>query len=72
MKKTERSPLDPLRGRCLEICQEMEERTRTLRDYATTPSNAWLAKGELQAIAQLVSDLETLLEQIKQADEASA
>jgi hypothetical protein len=50
----------------------VEERAQTLRDYATTPGNAWLAKGELQAIAQLVSDLETLLEQIKQADEASA
>ena len=50
----------------------VEERAQTLRDYATTPGNVWLAKGELQAISQLVSDLETLLEEIKQADEANA
>lgn len=66
------TPVDPLRTRCLELCQVVEERAKTLRDYATTPRNAWLAKGELQAISQLVSDLETLLEEIKQADEASA
>lgn len=72
MKSSSRTPLDPLRARCLELCQEVETRAQTLRDYATTPGNAWLAKGELQAISQLVSDLETVLEQIKQADEASA
>jgi hypothetical protein len=72
MKSSLGSPLDPLRVRCLELCQAIEARAQTLRDYATTPGNAWLAKGELQAISQLVSDLETILEQIKQADEASA
>ena len=72
MPKSSRQPLDPLRGRCLELCQMVEERAQTLRDYATTPGNAWLAKGELQAISQLVSDLETLLEEIKQADEKAS
>ncbi len=50
----------------------VEERAQTLRDYATTPGNAWLAKGELQGISQLVSDLETLLEEIKQADDRAS
>ena len=62
------SPADPLRGEAIELCQKLEERAQTLRDYATTPGNAWLAKGELQAISGLIADLDSLLEQIKQAD----
>lgn len=63
-----KSVTDPLRVRCLELCQLLAEHTTTLRDYAMTPDNAWLAKGELQQITQVISDLETLLEDIKQAD----
>jgi hypothetical protein len=59
---------DPLRAKLLEILQELNERTTQLRDYATVPGNAWLAKGELGNMSQLVSDLEGLLEEIKQAD----
>jgi hypothetical protein len=62
-------PSDPLRVHCLELCNDLSEHTTTLRDYALTPGNAWLAKGELQQITQIISDLETLLEQIKQADQ---
>jgi hypothetical protein len=61
-------PTDPLRAKLLELLQELNERTTQLRDYGTVPGNAWLAKGELGAISLLVSDLETLLEEIKQAD----
>jgi hypothetical protein len=60
--------VDPLRVRLLEMLEEINERTIQLRDYGTIPGNAWLAKGELQHISQLVSDLEILLEEIKQAD----
>ena len=59
---------DPLRARLLELLDEMNDRTAQLRDYAVIPGNAWLAKGELGSISQLVSDLETLLEDIKQQD----
>lgn len=52
----------------LEYVQELIERSAQLRDYASAPGNAWLAKGELQAISQLTSDLEVLLEEIKQSD----
>jgi hypothetical protein len=63
-----KSPADPLRVRLLELLEQLNDRTIQLRDYATVPGNAWLAKGELQQISQAVSDLEELLEEIKQAD----
>jgi hypothetical protein len=62
------SPSDPLRAHCLELCQELLERTTTMRDYAMSPGNAWLAKNELQQITQTISELEQLVEEIKQAD----
>lgn len=62
-------PSDPLRARCLDLCQELTERAAIMRDFAMSPGNAWLAKGELQQVAQIISDLEQLFEEIKQADE---
>ena len=62
------APIDPLRARLLEYCQEIDERTTNLRDYAANPGNAWLAKGELQTLTMLLTEVETLLEDIKQAD----
>lgn len=63
-----KTPVDPLRARLLELTQELTEHTVLLRDYASVPGNAWLAKGELQTINQLASDLESLLDDIKAAD----
>ena len=67
MKKPTTS--DPLRAHYLELCEELAEHAKTMRDYGLTPVNSWLARGELQQIGQLLTELETLLEQIKQADE---
>lgn len=64
-----KQPVDPLRVELLESIELLNERTMQLRDYGTTPGNAWLAKGELQAISLIMSDLETILEAIK-ADDA--
>jgi hypothetical protein len=61
-------PADPLRVRLLELTEEISEHTASLRDFATTPGNAWLAKGELQELTTMLSDMEALLEDIKQAD----
>jgi hypothetical protein len=61
-------PPDPLRTQLLEQLELLANRTAQLRDYATVPGNSWLAKSELQQISQLVSELETLLENIKQDD----
>ncbi len=63
-----KTPPDPLRVRLLELTEEIAEHTTGLRDFATTPGNAWLAKGELQQLMTLLSDMESLLEDIKQAD----
>jgi hypothetical protein len=63
-----KQPTDPLRAKLLELVEEIDHRTAQLRDFATTPGNAWLAKGELQTLTTLLSDMETLLEDIKQAD----
>ena len=58
-------PINPLHTRCIELCEQVQVKAGTLRDYATTPSNAWLAKGELQSISGLIAELDSLLEQIK-------
>lgn len=63
-----KTPTDPLRAHLLELTDEITEHTNGLRDFATTPGNAWLAKGELQQLMSLLSDMENLLEDIKQAD----
>ncbi|MDB5179104.1 MAG: hypothetical protein JWN01_1047 [Patescibacteria group bacterium] len=59
---------DPLRVRLLELIEDIEKHAAQIRDFATTPGNAWLAKGELQALMGLMSDMETLLEDIKRQD----
>jgi hypothetical protein len=63
-----KNPSDPLRVHLLELTEVIGEHVANLRDFATTPGNAWLAKGELQQLTTLLSDMETLLEDIKQAD----
>jgi hypothetical protein len=63
-----KQPSDPLRARLLELTEEIEQHTAQLRDFAVSPGNAWLAKGELQTLNTLLSDMESLLEDIKQAD----
>ncbi len=63
-----KSHTDPLRAKLLELLERLNEHGIQLRDYGTVPGNAWLAKGELGQISQVVSDLETLLEEIKRAD----
>jgi hypothetical protein len=63
-----KNPTDPLRVRLLELTEDISEHTAGLRDFATSPGNAWLAKGELQQLMTLLSDMESLLEDIKLAD----
>ncbi|HVQ43675.1 MAG TPA: hypothetical protein VMT30_01785 [Candidatus Saccharimonadia bacterium] len=63
-----KTPTDPLRARLLELAEEISEHTAGLRDFGTTPGNAWLAKGELQHLTTLLADMESLLEEIKVAD----
>ena len=68
MLAMKKSPSDELRAQCLELVSEMTDQLKLLRDYATTPGDAWLAKGELNKLNSAVSEMDSLLEQIKQAD----
>ncbi|HEX3082068.1 MAG TPA: hypothetical protein VHQ86_02335 [Candidatus Saccharimonadia bacterium] len=61
-------PIDPLRARFSELTEQIDSRLTNLRDFASVQGNAWLAKGELQQLTILISELETLLEDIKQSD----
>jgi hypothetical protein len=63
-----RQPQDPLRARLLELIEESERRLVQLRDFGSSPGNAWLARGELQGLSSLLADLESLLEDIREAD----
>lgn len=65
MKK---EPLDTLQTECIDICSDATDHIKLLRDYATTPGNAWLAKGELSKLNGLMSDLDSLLDQIKRSN----
>ena len=65
---TKKLYVDPLRSELLELIESLSDKTAQLRDYGTTPGNAWLAKGELQSMTLVLSDIETLLEAIKEDD----
>lgn len=60
--------VDPLRVRLDELVQDIKDHSAQLREFAIVPGNAWLAKGELQTLTTLLSDMENLLEDIKQQD----
>ena len=64
------SQIDPLQAQILELTQDLNEKVTTLRDYATTPGNAWLAKGEIQSITSLLSEIEMIVDEIKQGESA--
>jgi hypothetical protein len=63
-----KTPVDPLRVRLHDLTETISERVNNLRDFATSPGNAWLAKGELQSLEILLADVAELLEEIKEAD----
>lgn len=68
MKKSQ--PGDEERARFLELCEELAEHVRLMRNHAMKPGNVWLARGELERISGLASELDQLLEQIKSRDES--
>lgn len=60
---------DSLREDYLELCEQLMDHAKNMRNYGMKPGNAWLARGELAKIVTITGDLENLLEEIKQADE---
>ena len=57
-----------LRQECHDLTIEATQYLKLLRDYAHSPGNAWLAKGELAKIRATIGEIDHLIEQIKQAD----
>jgi hypothetical protein len=64
-------PIDPLRAQLTDLLEKLTDHQNQLRDFASVPGNAWLAKGELQSMMTTISDVETILEDIKQSDAES-
>lgn len=72
MSKKLPEPADELRANCHELCQDVIDHLKLLRDYATTPGNTWLAQGELSRVGATISQIDSVLEQIKLAETDSA
>lgn len=52
-----------------DLCAQMSEHLKLLRDYGTTPNNSWLASSELSKISQLVAAIESTIAKIKLCDQ---
>ena len=61
---------DRLREEYLELCEKLLEHAKDMRNYGMKPGNAWLARSELAKIVGLTGDLESLVDEIKRADQA--
>jgi hypothetical protein len=59
---------DKLRAEIIIRCEALDDHVKLLRDYATTPKNVWLARGELNHISECVGTIEGLLTQLKEVD----
>lgn len=65
------SPSDALRAQLLEHCEDVISKSQAMRNYAMKPGNAWLARGELGSVQATLYEIETLLDQIKEADQVA-
>lgn len=63
------SVADRLREDYLDLCEQLLSHAKDMRNYAMKPGNAWLARSELAKIINLAGDMESLLDDIKSADD---
>jgi hypothetical protein len=63
------SPADEHRASYLLLCEQLLQHGTDMRNYAMKPGNAWLARGELAKVSNLIGELESMLDKIKKADE---
>ena len=54
-----------IRAQIQDLSAELIDQIKLIRDYATTPGNSWLAKNELTRLQSHMTDLEELINQIK-------
>jgi hypothetical protein len=59
---------DQLQESLLDRCEQLMEHVKLLRDFATTPDNVWLARGELSQISEQLGEIDSLLAKLKAAD----
>lgn len=55
----------PAAGRIYDECERGANHLRLLRDFTSQPGNVWLARGEVTKLAQVVANLEQLLDDLK-------
>ncbi len=58
-------------SKLLDSCEQLVAHVKLLRDYATTPDNIWLARGELNKINEMSAEVDALLTEIKDSGENS-
>lgn len=63
-----KTPEDRIRAQIQDLSAEIVEQIKLVRDYATTPGNSWLAKNELSRLQARMTDLEELINKIKEKD----
>lgn len=54
--------------RLIELTEELEKQLKLLRDYAASPGDIWLAKGELAKAAALLAEAGKLIGEIENQD----
>lgn len=59
---------DDAQGQLIDLCEQLMAHVKLLRDYATTPDNVWLARGELNQIGEMTAEIDKILAEIKLAD----
>ena len=62
-------PIERTQGQVIELCEQLAAHIKLLRDYATTPDNVWLARGELNRINEISAEVEKLLAELKATTE---
>ncbi len=65
-----KTPSDPKRAQIHDLIIELSDHLQLLRDYALTPGSTWLAKGELEMMTRLLSDLDELISEVKASETA--
>lgn len=63
-----KSSADQLQSQLLDQCEQLTAHVKLLRDYATTPDNVWLARGELSRIGEYTAEIDNLLAKISVAN----
>ncbi|HEX7259767.1 MAG TPA: hypothetical protein VF272_02435 [Candidatus Saccharimonadia bacterium] len=69
--RAKRTPGEEAQAKLLDACEQLMAHVKLLRDYATTPDNIWLARGELNKINEMGTEIDALLNEIKAGGDSS-